>query len=233
MSIKENLITQIKKRRRKVMQGKEKTVKIIVMLIVLFEICLISSNVKAFSLALTPLPDQNAIQLDWDSPEGNLYKVWQLKPGDIEYQSISTLSVENTTEKTIVLNLYPTDSNGGSSSLWPIGQNVTFTTYDGETLTLPKSANLKQWMEEPNSEDPKGYGRGLLEIIPVSLEKFNINPWQYLKDENGNYKIDIIYMGHWDGNASNYVTETTTAAIEQCVNDGLGVLMRTRCFKPC
>lgn len=115
------------------MKGKKLTIKIIIMLLVLFAICLASDNVKAFTLTLTPRPERNAIQLDWDSPEGNLYKVWQLKPGDIEYQTISAIDVYNYSEKVQVLNIHPN-----------AGEQVSFTTYDGEKINIAKSRKFKK-----------------------------------------------------------------------------------------
>ena len=63
-------------------------IKLITMLFITIVLCLLEFNVKAFTLTLTAQPDKNAIKLDWNSPKGQVYKIWQLKPGDTEYQSI-------------------------------------------------------------------------------------------------------------------------------------------------
>lgn len=198
------------------MNATKSKIKIIVLFAIMLGICIISSKVHAFSLTLTPQPDKNAIQLDWDSPEGDIYKVWQLKPGAVEYQSISTMDVYTTTEICQVLNVYPN-----------CGELISFTTYDGENISIVKAGNTKKWMEEPNEEDPKGYGRGLIEVTPVRLADFNANPWTYIKDANGNYKIDVIYIGHWDACGKAGISDAAASAIEQFIKDGLGVLMRT------
>lgn len=82
-------------------------------------------------------------------------------------------------------------------------------------------------MEEPNSEDAKGYGRGLIEVTPVTIDEFNANPMAYLKDSKGKYKYDVVYLGHWDENAKKGLSKNGVNAIEEFIKTGRGVLLRT------
>lgn len=73
---------------------------------------------------------------------------------------------------------------------------ITINTYDGESLTIDKSASLKQWMESANSLDSRGYGRGLIEVTPVSNSAFNANPSAYLKrNADGTYNYSVVVFG--------------------------------------
>lgn len=193
---------------------KSKSIKLIIMLIVILGICFTCNNVKAFVLTLTPQPDRNAIQLEWEGDKDGRYKIWQLKPGDIEYHSISAIDVYTTQLKTQVLNVHPDQ-----------GEWISFNTYDGESITVRKSGNTKQWMEQPNSEDSKGYGRGLIEVTPVTMSEFNKDPRKYLRpDGNGGYFYDIIYIGHWDWNGYQWPNDNAMAAIVEFLDTGRGIL---------
>lgn len=55
--------------------------------------------------------------------------------------------------------------------------------------------NLKGWMENTNSEDSNGYGRVIIKVDEVTVNNFNSNPSNYLKDSSGNWKYDVIYLG--------------------------------------
>ena len=110
--------------------------------------------------------NQNTANLSWvnnDSVKSYNYDIKKSVNGG-EFKSLN----ENDGNKVNVLNVYPDSSS--------VNENVTFTTYDGETVTIKKSASLKQWMECANSDDSRGYGRGLIEVTPVSITDFNNNP---------------------------------------------------------
>lgn len=113
-----------------------------------------------------------------------------------------------------VLNIYP-DAAGG---------NVTFTNYNGQTFTLPKTADVKRWMEEPNDESPKGYGRGIINVDCVSITDFNANPNQYLKDSNGNWKYKVVYQGTWDSNNGKRFSDAAYNAIIAAIKNGVGYI---------
>ena len=160
-------------------------------------------NLYIPKLSLTPNANGSFINLQWnmnDDSQPYTYKVYQQKEGTNDFQTISTNNM-NTTIK--VLNIYPTFTleEAASSPYYGTNPDITFTTWKGETVTLPKSASVKMWMESPNVENSKGYGRGLIDVDAVSIGDFNSNPSLYLKDVNGNYKYDVVYLGAWDSNA--------------------------------
>ena len=157
---------------------------------------------------------EDMIRLDWTMGDVNnkTFKIYQKKPESNEFQTISSTNLD-ISKKVNVLNIHP---NGGTST--------TFTTWDGETLTLPASANLKKWMETPNGENSKGYGKGLIEVTPVIIEDFNSNPNQYMKDGNGNWKYDVIYMGAWDCNNGKNLNDTAVNLVSEFIDSGRGFL---------
>lgn len=157
---------------------------------------------------------ENMVRLDWSMGDikDKTFKVYQKKPGSDNFQSISSTNFEDSKQVT-VLNIHPN-----------VGDKITFTTWDGETLTLPKSASLKQWMEEPNSESPKGYGKGIIEVVPVTQEKFNENPELYLKDSQGNWKVNVVMVGTWDDNYRQTFNELGLNWIKRFIEEGNGYL---------
>ena len=81
--------------------------------------------------------------------------------------------------------------------------------------------NLQEWMNN--------YGKGLISVDKVDIEEFNNNPIGYLKDNNGDYKYDVLMFGSWDwnnwegaydGDLSSY----SSAEVEKFIKSGRGVL---------
>lgn len=85
------------------------------------------------------------------------------------------------------------------------------------------------WMETPNADNPKGYGKGQISVDPVSILDFNANPNAYLKDANGNFKYDVLFFGASDGYGSGDNTDDLTAdsrlAVAAFTNTGRGLLL--------
>ena len=161
-------------------------------------------------LEATPNNKEDYINLKWsmsDTWQEYIYNVFKKETTQSEYQSIPAKSTAK------VLNIYP-----------EVSETITFTTYDGETLTLPKSASLKMWMESPNSENSKGYGMGLIEVDAVSIADFNENPYYYLKDSNGNWKYDSVYQGAWDSNGHQSLSDSAKEAIIELIKSKRGFL---------
>lgn len=103
--------------------------------------------------------------------------------------------------------------------------NITFTNWQGQTYTLPKSASLKMWMEQPNSDDPKGYGKGLISVDAVSITDFNSNPSAYLKNSDGSWKYDVVYFGAWDNNNGFDLSASAENMVETFIQNGRGILL--------
>ena len=166
-------------------------------------------------------PSEDMIRLDWsmNDTSNKIFKVYQKKEGTTVFQSISSTNF-NKVKQMKVLNVYPTST----SAVFGL-TNITFTTWDGETVTLPSSANLKQWMEEPNEENPKGYGKGIIEVIPVSIDEFNANPSKYLKDSNGEYLVEAIMFGTWDSNCDRDISVNAYNETVEFLDSGRGVLL--------
>lgn len=76
---------------------------------------------------------------------------------------------------------------------------------------------LEEWMET------NGYGKGIIHTTSISIEQFNENPIEALKDENG-YKYEVVFFGTWDSNNSKDITEDGTEAIRNYIRSGRGVI---------
>ncbi|AGF54807.1 hypothetical protein HMT_43 [Clostridium phage HM T] len=95
-----------------------------------------------------------------------------------------------------------------------------------------KGDNLKGWMENPNSENDNGYGKGLISVDKVDLSAFNSNATGNLKDSSGNWKYDVIYFGGYDSNNSIDISIEAKGLVETYIKAGYGVLFGhdTLCF---
>ena len=164
------------------------------------------------TVTLTSSQDGNVADLKWvNSDNIALYNYRVMK--SINDGDFNGLSAENTSQIK-VLNVYP-DS----------GDDITFTTYDGENVTVQKAGSLKQWMEQPTSEDSRGYGRGLIEVTPLKITDFNANPSAYLyKQADGKYNYDVVFFGAWDCNGARDLTTRSASVVESYINSGNGVI---------
>ena len=171
-------------------------------------------HIKIDPLKLTAKakPSQNMIRLDWTEMEESTYKLYQKKPGNTEFQSISSTTFDPNS-KVRVLNVHP---NKGSVT--------TCTTWDGEQVSVPASANLKCWMEAPNSLSSRGYGKGVIEVDVVTIEDFSANPTAYLKTSNGEWLYDVVMFGTWDANDYKDISEKARDVMDDFLSEGRGVL---------
>ena len=165
-------------------------------------------------LTATAKPNEDMIRLDWtlDDKTGKTFKVYQKKENSNEFQSISTTNF-NDVKQVKVLNIYP-----------GVGDIISFTTWDGENISIPKSGNLKEWMEKPNAENPKGYGKGIIEVDSLTVDEFNANPTSALKNADGTWKYDVIYVGHWDCNNHKVPNDEGLELFVDFIDDGRGFL---------
>lgn len=185
-------------------------------------------HIKVPSPDLQVKPDKTGTyaELNWSmdlDKEPFDYKVYKRTKGTTEFQSVSTFNQDEGKELK-VLNLYPTIYRiSGTNTVIP---SQTFKTWKGETKTLPKSASLEKWMEEPNEENPKGYGKGLIDVVSVDYDSFNENPMKYLQKNGDEWNFDSIFFGTWDANA--YQPDFSDAGLQlvtSFVGDGNGLLV--------
>ena len=77
--------------------------------------------------------------------------------------------------------------------------------------------NLQEWMNN--------YGKGLISVDKVTLSNFNREPLKYLKDNNGNYKYDVLMFGSWDdNNGAQDLNGNSASEVEKFILSGGGVL---------
>lgn len=160
---------------------------------------------------------ENLIQLNWSDGKTEPYthKVFKKKEGEKQFQSVSATDYKGAVK---VLNVYP------QSHATETMQTDTFIGRDGKTYTLPVSANLKKWMEEPNKESNTGYGMGVIKVDAVSQGDFNSDPKKYMFDTNGKYKYDVVMIGSYDSNGWLNPNKESTEILKDFIKQGHGVL---------
>ncbi len=160
---------------------------IILMLLAAGGILLADDN--TINLEIEIKEDENTAELTWSvkDKDTNLdsytYTVERSVNDSKTYTEISSLPKDTIH----VLNVYPTG------------------TYN-ESTTEKASFLLKNWMESPNVNSENGYGKGLIEVTPVSINEFNNSPEKYLSGNAGSetsYKYDVIFFGSWDSYGGN------------------------------
>ncbi|QAT48609.1 DUF5057 domain-containing protein [Caproiciproducens sp. NJN-50] len=169
-----------------------------------------ASAASVLSLTATPNPPGNYVALNWtnsDKSQPYSYMLYSKSAHESTFQSIPAK------DRAKVLNIYPV-----------VTPTVSFTTWQGKSYTLPKSASLKMWMETPNEYDSKGYGKGLISVDAVSISDFNASPDAYLKNADGSYKYDVLYFGAWDSNGSQDLSVTAESKTDAFIKTGRGVL---------
>ena len=169
-----------------------------------------ASAASVLTLTATPSPSGNYVALNWtnsDKSQPYSYMLYSKSAHESTFQSIPAK------DRAKVLNIYPV-----------VAPTVSFTTWQGKSYTLPKSASLKMWIETPNEYDSKGYGKGLISVDTVSISNFNANPGAYLKNADGSYKYDVLYFGAWDSNGNQDLTATAETKTDAFIKTGRGVL---------
>lgn len=92
---------------------------------------------------------------------------------------------------------------------------------------------LVDWMNMIDPETSEPAGKGLFEIDTVYIDDLNRTPDNYLKDETGNYKYDVLMFGTYDANNFKDISESALKSIQSFINSGRGVLFGhdTACIK--
>lgn len=169
-----------------------------------------ASAASVLSLTATPNSSGNYVALNWtnsDKSQPYSYMLYSKSAHESTFQSIPAKECAK------VLNIYPV-----------VTPTVSFTTWQGKSYALPKSASLKMWMETPNPYNSKGYGKGLISVDTVSISEFNANPDVYLKSADGSYKYDVLYFGAWDSNGNQDLSVTAENKTDAFIKTGRGVL---------
>lgn len=169
-----------------------------------------ASAAAALSLSALPSATGNYVALSWNNSDRSQpysYMLYSKSSHESTFQSIPSKSSVR------VLNIYP-----------DVTPTVSFTTWTGQSCTLPKSASLKMWMETPNQYDSRGYGKGLISVDTVSISSFNANPGIYLKSNSGAYQYDVLYFGAWDSNNGQDISEAAESSIDAYIRTGRGIL---------
>ena len=160
---------------------------------------------------------EDMIRLDWSLSDSSnkIFKIYQKKEGSNEFQSISATNLNKPVK---VLLAYPERT----CTLEP-QPTTTYIDNKGNTITLPISASIKKWMEEPKAQYPNGYGMGLIQIDIVPLSVYSSNPNETLKNSNGDYKYDVFAIGIADCNGYETITAEAGEAIGDFIESGRGV----------
>lgn len=164
----------------------------------------------------------NYVPLTWENTNKRdkfLYRIYQKNEGKQEWQSVSAKYNENVK----ILNIYPTGSGSNISAYTSAMTPIEMTSWKDGKITIPKSASLKKWMEEPNEEEKLGYGQGKITVDIVSIDDYNVDPNKYLK-KNGEYAYDVIVFGTWDCNALKDLSAVSAKATREFINTGRGAL---------
>ncbi len=77
---------------------------------------------------------------------------------------------------------------------------------------------LKTWIVDEN------FGKGLITVEKVTQKQFNDNPYYYLKNDEGQWKYDVVYFGGWNAHNGQGISPTGADAIREYANLGYGVL---------
>jgi hypothetical protein len=169
-----------------------------------------ASAASVLSLTATPNPSGNYVALNWTNSDKSQPYSYMLYSKSVHESIFQSIPAKDSAK---VLNIYPV-----------VTPTVSFTTWQGKSYTLPKSASLKMWMETPNEYDSKGYGKGLISVDTVSISNFNANPDAYLKNADGSYKYDVLYFGAWDAFASQDLSVAAENKTDSFIKTGRGVL---------
>jgi hypothetical protein len=169
-----------------------------------------ASAASVLTLTATPNPSGNYVALNWTNSDKSQPYSYMLYSKSVHESTFQSIPAKDSAK---VLNIYPV-----------VTPTVSFTTWQGKSYTLPKSASLKMWMETPNEYDSKGYGKGLISVDTVSISNFNANPDAYLKNADGSYRYDVLYFGAWDSNGNQDLTATAETKTDAFIKTGRGVL---------
>ncbi|MGG5315228.1 hypothetical protein [Enterococcus sp. AZ072] len=78
---------------------------------------------------------------------------------------------------------------------------------------------IQEWMHDPD------IGKGLINVTPISMSNFNDNPDSYLRDAQGEYRYDVIFVGTANANNNVSFNETAVDRLIEFIEAGRGLLV--------
>ena len=157
----------------------------------------------------------------------------QVDDESITFEPDCTYSVDYRSVKRInVINIYPNNTSGTYSVKTRSG---TFDNCQRHKKYI--SSSLKDWMEDSTAEAPKGFGVGVIKVIPVSFAEFNEKPdpdyWVKKAYDDGcipddskpgetlnRTKADLMFLGIWDANGQDKYSRGAIDAIKSWTQSG-------------
>lgn len=140
---------------------------------------------------------ESAVVLQWNDISNEFYRYGYRIYRQTEEKEWETRSSWDGEEKVRVLNVYPV--------AW--SRDI-----------------LKNWMETTVSGEDVPAGKGLFLIDTVYIDDYNRSPEKYLKDENGNYKYDVLFFGASDTNSGKDLNEISYQVTKKFAESGRGIL---------
>lgn len=142
-------------------------------------------------------------------PNNNAYGIERSSNGGTRWTPIPS---DN--EKTRVLNVYP--------------QSLIQNTWLSSALQEDSSS-----MKADNTGYEK-IGKELFEVDEISINDFNLNPESYLRDEEGNYKYDVIMFGSYENIRMDDISTLALKSVQGFAASKRGVLFgnNTVCTTP-
>lgn len=137
------------------------------------------------------------VSLTWNDISNEVCRYGYRMKRSTDAESWESISSWNGTESVRVLNVYPSES----------ARNY-----------------LSDWMNSNLRNQSVAAGKGLFVIDKVNIDRYNVNPDQYLRDENGNYKYDVIFFGSCDTNNNRDLSALSYTATQEFIDSGRGVL---------
>ncbi|MGX7420612.1 hypothetical protein ACWOFR_17705 [Carnobacterium gallinarum] len=140
------------------------------------------------------IAEKPAVTLDWENIDNLTQKGYRMYQSE---DSGSTWEVRslNYGKQVKVLNVYP---------------------------DIEESNTFKSWMDSLNLTTNDG--DKLIDVIPVKYSDFNNNSLNYLQDDQGNWKYDVLMFGSWDYNNHRTLNEESAGYVMDFINDGRGAL---------
>lgn len=138
--------------------------------------------------------EKSYADLHWEEVQNLSQKGYQLFQSEDQSQNW-TLKPINYGKQVKVLNVYPDISSSNTFKSWM--DSLKLTANDGSKL---------------------------IDVSPIKYSEFNKNPLNYLQDDQGNWKYDVLMFGSWDTNNNMSLNKESSEYVMDFINEGGGVL---------